>query len=440
MSYSSAGECIPLRNKMDLDFSIKICSAQYNLTDGFKISGKNTVLDCDNSIIVGKGSGKGVSVTGSNNVMKNCVIDKYATGVYTEDSNLVIESSTIQNNINGLVISAENNNVEERNVNYINNVNDKTFIAPGKIIEQTEVKPNDSSQAIEKIVISEEDQTQAAPFVPDISNSILVNPKESPIPIRESDFKIASQSVDVEKSKTFSNGKTNYKITVIGNKDAEAIVVYEYFPKSSVSNANLVSSKTPFVVVEEDPVIKFEVGKVKKGQEKTVEYQVNKEVTREEPLTIVTKEQYGNGIKTLFLSSVFLYLSLFYIGSKVKKRFKKRISFIKKLLEKGNSIASIKAKLIKSGLDEQSANKLIYLSGEEKITFEIKDFFNNFTKFLDKALLIPYLALFGIQDLNFAILPSENSALILFIIVNIILALLIVGKVVLWIKWRDIED
>jgi len=71
----------------------------------FTIKSNNTILDCNNSIIVGNKTGNGIEIFGWNVTIKNCNLENFADGIYIINStNNTIENNKARNSVNGLHI------------------------------------------------------------------------------------------------------------------------------------------------------------------------------------------------------------------------------------------------------------------------------------------------------------------------------------------------
>ena len=93
-----------------------------------------------------------------------------------------------------------------------------------------------------------------------------------------------SRTITVEKITNNTTGEITYKTTMTisvtnpGKKKMQKIKVIENIPKSVALSASEIKSNTEFTVIEDDPIIQFEIDEVSSGNTKTISYTVDNEI------------------------------------------------------------------------------------------------------------------------------------------------------------------
>lgn len=88
---------------------------------------------------------------------------------------------------------------------------------------------------------------------------------------------VATRILDVDrvlKNDGIAEYKSTFTLSVenVSGRDLGGVEFLESIPKEIVENASLIDSSVEFVVVKEDPVLRFSIGSLKQGEEKSLEY------------------------------------------------------------------------------------------------------------------------------------------------------------------------
>ena len=131
--------------------------------------------------------------------------------------------------------------------------------------------------------------------------------------------------------------------------------MYEYFPKGlseHVNEINFDRSNGAFILIEEDPIVKKEIGDMKKDEVVVISYNLDKIIDGDiNPSSVVTVENSTKIINTLanisYILAIYLVLVLIkrYKADKMIEKLKKKI---KKLLGVPLPIAYIVVSIIPS--------------------------------------------------------------------------------------------
>jgi hypothetical protein len=429
-------ECIEPQNGMFINQDTAFCKGTYYLNKEMTITRNNIDIDCRNTIVTGDKTNIGLLIENSiNTTIENCVLMNFLIGIQASKSiNLNLTNNIFQNNSIGIKLDNVNkavldnmfiNNIKNISITHkcikdnfcldVCNSDDPDCKRPTKPVTNNTIKADKENvsniiSAVEKSVIRNV-----------ISKDILEE-----VPIRIADHQYASHNIDIIKTKEIKGNKTIIDIRVKAKNNINGLVVYEHFSKESVEHANLISSQHDFTVIEEDPVIKFEIKKdLEPGSEQTITYEVNKVIEGQDPISILTIETKGVHIKWLLSISIILYLIFIYFNRRLKLRYKGLTDFIKL---SSCRFTDAKRRLLNVGWTEYQIDEAISLVKEEQISNAFKKVINILRSFSAEILLIPYVYIFGLPDLNMRILPSEMITVVFFSVVNGFLLLLIIRK------------
>jgi parallel beta-helix repeat protein len=86
--------CVVPTDGMVLTKDTTFCTGTYNLPNGINIGADNVVLDCNEAVIEGDRTQKGIQTNNVEVIIKNCVIKNFTTGIKSNGGN-----NRIQNNI-----------------------------------------------------------------------------------------------------------------------------------------------------------------------------------------------------------------------------------------------------------------------------------------------------------------------------------------------------
>jgi len=121
----SQGNCLIPEDGMIIDKNTILCKGVYNLPNGIELSSGNIILECNNSVLNGSGSGFGIELNGKkNNIIKNCIIHNYGIGLELSfgSNNNQIYNSVFLNNSYGIEILNSHSNILADNY-IVNNSN-----------------------------------------------------------------------------------------------------------------------------------------------------------------------------------------------------------------------------------------------------------------------------------------------------------------------------
>jgi parallel beta-helix repeat protein len=420
---SVQAQCVMPSSNLIIDTDTILCEEAYQLPYSIVIGNSGVTLDCNHATLKGSGFGEGITVIDVGSVtIKNCKIENYENGIYLKNSNNnQITDNELTSNVNGIAIenSQQNSIVDnkisslEENIVYYNEGNDyedNNYNEPlaeettnsaeynEKEIESEQQEANvleteyadnlDSLDKEEKGLISSNvneitiEDTEEAKV--EITNNVNKEALNKIVTIRNKDHEAASSLVEIKKTKTISTDnegipKTTFETLIKAKEDVKNLVVYEYIPKEIASDASELKFYGNAEIVESDPVLKKEIGDVKKDEIIVITYEVNKMVAgNTDPSTVVTIEGKSRWIN--ILSSI-SYILAVYIALVIIKRYK--------------------ADKMLSNLKKRSK------------------------KLLGVPLPVAYITLSIIPQINYRLLISENIALIFYITIILLEAIII---------------
>jgi parallel beta-helix repeat protein len=91
------------------------------------ISGDNVTLDCNGMTLVGSGSGLGIAISGSGVTLKNCIVQKYGTGISANNINVFLTAHIINNSVMYNTGSGIYNDMGSQNVVFENNIASQNY-------------------------------------------------------------------------------------------------------------------------------------------------------------------------------------------------------------------------------------------------------------------------------------------------------------------------
>lgn len=401
-----ASECGLLEDK--ITSSKIICKNTYTVPEGITIQGNNLLIDFNNSTFIGDNSGIGITIKDSFNLtLKNIKIINYQSAILAESSVFNIENSSISSNILGIYLK------------------DSYFTQKNSIIEKNKKKDilkifsNNSSGNQEK----KEDLQKTRSKDEEIITNIVEDSLLSELPVRILDHQKALEHINFIKSKEITEDSIIFTIKVKAIEDTENLVLYEYFPKELAEDASEITSSHDFEIIEKDPVIKINIGKLKKDEEAVIVFEIKNPKEVKNPLSIFTIETRNNNIKTLMYSSYILFFIMSFLTVNLEKRYKKAFSFVNSRLDKGYSEKNIKDNFQRAGWPSSLASEIINIAKQKNLKYRIKGFLNNYKSLITIIVLITYLSLFWIFDLGVKIFLSEPIAFYSLIAINLFLIL-----------------
>lgn len=429
-------ECVAPQDGMFVNQDMVFCKGTYYLNKEMNIIRDNINIDCRNTTITGDKTNIGFLIENSvNTTIKNCFLNNFLSGIQASKStNLNLTNNIFQNNSVGIRLNNVNNAITD-NI-FINNIENISIthkcIKDNFCLDNCNgsdadcknlAKPvaNNTIKAYEENISNKDSVVKKSTIRNVVSRNILEK-----IPIRKLDYQYASQGINLIKAKEIKGNKTIFEIKLNAIKDIKGLVIYEYFPKEALEDANLISSQHDFKIIEQDPLIMFEIKKeLKADSVQVITYEVNKIIEDKNPVSIITIEAKGEYIKWLLAISIILYSIFIYINRKLKSKYRGLVDFIKSY---SGRYAVAKNRLIRMGWPEYQIDEAISLVKEDKLSNAFREVIKFLKSFSAEIILIPYVYVFGLPDLNMRILPSEIITVIFFSIVNGVLLLLIIHK------------
>jgi parallel beta-helix repeat protein len=437
-------ECVEPQDGMFVNQDIVFCKGTYHLNKEISITRNNINIDCKKTTITGDKTNIGFLIENSiNTTIENCVLMNFIIGIQVSKStNINLTNNTFLNNSIG--IKLDNVNKAILNNKFISNIENLSITH--KCIKDNFCLDNCNGRDPDcKILAKPATNRTFKVYKENIADKNFIIKKSTirniasqevveEVPIRTLDHKYASHNINLIKTKEIKDNKTIIEIKLITKSNINGLVIYEHFSKESVKHVNLISSQHDFKVIEEDPVIKFEIKKdLELGSEQTIIYEVNKIIDGQDPISIITIETKGVFIKWLLSLSITLYLIFVYVNRRLKSRYKGLTDFVK---SSSYRFSNSKLRLLNVGWPEYQIDEAISLLKEEQLSNTFKKIVNFLRSFSAEILLLPYIYIFGLPDLNMRILPSEIITVVFFSVVNGGLLLLIIHKSVALLKWR----
>ena len=84
--------CLVPEDGMHITASMRFCTGTYSLPRGLHITGKEITVDCSQSVLQGRGEGTGITLDGSDILVKDCHITDYAAGALLEGEGNLLEN------------------------------------------------------------------------------------------------------------------------------------------------------------------------------------------------------------------------------------------------------------------------------------------------------------------------------------------------------------
>jgi len=117
---------------------------------------------------------------------------------------------------------------------------------------------------------------QNAPDYQEYLDSLKENIQLGALPISKQAF---SYSISNEEFTDKTSDITIVKLTVTSANELENATIIEYIPKSQNISISDISSSENFTILNDDPVIQFNLGTIALGQTKTITYTINKKLS-----------------------------------------------------------------------------------------------------------------------------------------------------------------
>jgi len=384
ISPNVSASCIIPQNEMIITQNTILCEDTYELAYGIVIGASGVTLDCNNAVIKGFGFGNGIRLEEVSEVtIKDCKIHDYENGIYLKkSSNNQLTNNKLIGNINGIALedsssnSLLNNDDKSIETSIVNIDVSEEIVEP--VILNTEVTIKEEEEIIEVIKTTKKNtevKETKSEYDKEITETITndKNSVKNIVSIRRYNHLDADKSVEITKTRTINDkdDKTTYKTTIKAKEDVKGLVVYEYFPKEVAEHVREINFYEKMILVEEDPIVKKEIGEMKKDEVVTITYDIEKIIKgNQNPSSVVSIEK-SNTIISL-LSSI-SYIFAVYIALVLFKRYK--------------------------------ADKLL------------KNFKKSTNKLFGVPFPIAYVILLLIPKVNYSLLLSENCAILFYIII-----------------------
>lgn len=242
--------------------TIILCSGEYRLPSGIIMSGDDTALNCQNTVLLGNGSGVGITITAKNVFIDNtCMIYDYETSIAYDFGTM--KDSNSQN-----IAIVENQPIS---------VSDPSNLSP--VLSLSKPLTNDTPNSIPSLPNPEQ------------------QPNELPEPTSPLDDSLQLLGIDdtnvimVVNEKSIKKTDTGLLITTSIPPQSGMYMVYEVVPKSAVPTASdLRFLDHPFTTVLDDPakiLLNVDLGNGLRFTYQTPTFQATADTT---PSTIVTNE------------------------------------------------------------------------------------------------------------------------------------------------------
>jgi len=257
--------CISPNENLEIKENSVFCYGKYGVPDGINIVSDNVVVDCNNSILVGDGTGSGILLNNKNNVVvKNCNISNYEVGIYLESTNnSVIDHNYLSKNKFGIALFNSLNNDVANNFLF-ENIDNAINYLPIPLQEKQPIKEVKKEQTITPYEIIEEVIKVKKPFLKE--DEIL---KEVNL-VFDKYFNIAQQNLEIKR--TIFHNESERSTTIILHLKPKKILlnvtIYEKIPKCVSAYANQLLFETAgYEVVQSDPLILWTFARIDKEEE-----------------------------------------------------------------------------------------------------------------------------------------------------------------------------
>jgi parallel beta-helix repeat protein len=391
--------CIMPSNGIVINQDTTLCEDTYELPYGIVVGVSEITLDCNNAIIKGFNFGDGIRVEKANGVtIKNCIVQDYENGIFLKkSSNVEIINNKLINNINGIALQNSNSNniannddssIESAivNIDYSKELVVDEEVMDEKDNDQIDVKEDkqdiiadkgagrDYGPSIYGVYTDDDHEKNKIEEVDEETFEKIQNDENAAnlvVKIRKYDQLIADKAVEITKIRVVQYNKTRFHTKIKAKEDIKGLVLYEYFPKEVAKHVREINFYEKMILVEEDPIVKKEIGKMKKDEVITITYDLEKIVSgNTNPSSVVTIEKSTTIIN--LLASISYILAVYIILVLIKRH---------------------------------KADKLV----------------KNFKKTTEKLYGVPfpiaYVVLMLIPKVNYSILMSENFAILVYIII-----------------------
>lgn len=374
-------EIITIDKSFDED--IILCQKEYFIEQGINIAKDNLVIDCNNAKLRGNNLTYGFAVHNKNKIIiKNCVFENFKVGIDVTNSN-ALKLTNNQFSSNNIGINSYNSETADKELLETDNQflnNNKNIIQSYECVpdnfcpkECNTENDDDCDNVNNDISNDKKDETVAEikkgieikepinSIKENIPNDISASVLKNIVTIRADDHEKALSAVEITKTRITSDDKTTYETTIKALQDIKGLAVYEYFPKSIAQNVKEINfdsdsdnldNSGKFILIEEDPIVKKDIGSMKKDEVVVITYNLDKAISGDtNPSSIVTIENSSRLINTLanisYILAMYLVLVIIkkYKADKMLKEFKAKT---KKLLGVPFPIAYIVLSIIPS--------------------------------------------------------------------------------------------
>jgi len=116
-----SAQCVIPTDGMIITQDTTFCEGEYELPNGISIGEDNIILDCNEAVLNGTGSGKGIDLFLKTNVeIKNCFISNFEYGIHIIAINNTITNNTVYSNLRrGIRLEGSRFNlIKDNNISY----------------------------------------------------------------------------------------------------------------------------------------------------------------------------------------------------------------------------------------------------------------------------------------------------------------------------------
>lgn len=297
LTFSVKAECT--RPGQFISSNIEFCKDTYFINKEITIVKDNVVVDCSNSDLVGDYTSIGLSLENLNNItIKNCKISNFLTGIDAKKtSNLNIKGNVFLNNTLAVKLYNINNaSVKSDFFNNVNNIDETKECLPDNFCPDVCNIENDIDCIVK--------QPEIGVFKGKIEE--IVKTKEKNIIELEVDNKI-KQDLEITQTKEIRDNKTYFETKLKAKKNLKGLIINLYFPEGSISDEDIIQANVAYDFIEEDNLVQTNIGSIKKGGEKTVNYVLNRAVSKN-PIVVVSIETQRNYVIWFLLIFLAFYL------------------------------------------------------------------------------------------------------------------------------------